>query len=223
MSSPDLTASFSRFAVAFAPALLGIILHEVAHGLAADRLGDPTARLMGRLSLNPKSHIDPAGLFVFLLTGLFGPFVFGWARPVPVNPRFFRNPSKDMMLVSLAGPLTNITLAFIFAALLRLVAEIFPEAFWPEHPCRFLPRALQAGIVINFGLAWLNLLPVPPLDGSRIVTWLLPPDLALRFNRLERYGFLVLILLLAAGALNAVLGPLVFGSAEFALNCVGLR
>ena len=224
MPNFDLAASLHRFAVACLPALMGIILHEVAHGWAAKRCGDPTAYALGRLTLNPVPHIDPMGLLVFALTSMTGPFVFGWAKPVPVNLRYFRKPARDMMLVALAGPLTNMLLALFFAASLSAALHLFPPAMWMgTDGLQFLPRMLGAGVIINFSLAWLNLLPIPPLDGSRILAWLLPGDLGLRFLRFERYGFVILILLLAAGALGPVLGPLVHGSADFALFLVGLR
>jgi Zn-dependent protease len=224
MPNFDLAASLNRFAVACLPALLGIILHEVAHGWMARRCGDPTAHALGRLTLNPVSHIDPMGLLVFTLTSITGPFVFGWAKPVPVNVRYFRNPARDMMLVALAGPLTNMLLALIFAVALRMALQIFPPALWLEASgYQFVLRVLKTGVVINFSLAWLNLLPIPPLDGSRILAWFLPGDIGWRFQRFERYGFVILILLLATGALKSILGPLVFGSAEFALHLVGLR
>ena len=110
----DISHALRLLAIAFVPALLGIILHEVAHGWVAERCGDPTARQLGRLTLNPLPHIDPAGLAVFGLTSLSGAFVFGWAKPVPVDPRNFRNPHRDMMLVALAGPMTNFLLAVAF-------------------------------------------------------------------------------------------------------------
>jgi Zn-dependent protease len=224
MPNFDLTAALNRFAIACLPALLGIILHEVAHGWMAKQRGDPTAYALGRLTLNPLPHIDPMGLLVFALTSISSPFVFGWAKPVPVDLRYFRNPAKDMMLVALAGPLTNMVLALAFAVCLRLVLQNFPPALWLETSgYQFLLRMLKAGVVINFSLAWLNLLPIPPLDGSRILSWLLPGDLGWRFQRIERYGFIILILLLATGALGSILGPLVLGSANLALNLVGLR
>jgi Zn-dependent protease len=190
----------------------------------AKRCGDPTAHFLGRLTLNPIPHIDPMGLLVFVLTSISSPFVFGWAKPVPVNIRYFRNPARDMMLVALAGPLTNMLLALFFAVTLRIVLQIFPPAMWLEASSyQFVLRMLKTGVVINFSLAWLNLLPIPPLDGSRILSWFLPRDLGWRFQSFERYGFVVLILLLATGALGSILGPLVLGSAELALSIVGLR
>ena len=224
MPNFDVAASLNRFAVACLPALLGIILHEVAHGWMARRCGDPTAYSLGRLTLNPLPHIDPMGLLVFVLTSISSPFVFGWAKPVPINVRYFRNPSRDMMLVAFAGPLTNMLLALFFAVALRITLQVFPPGLWLEAGSyQFVLRMLKTGVVINFSLAWLNLLPIPPLDGSRILAWLLPGDLGWRFQSFERYGLIVLILLLATGALGSILGPLVLGSAEAALRLVGLR
>ena len=223
MPNFDISVSLNRFAIACLPALLGIVLHEVAHGWAAKRRGDPTAYALGRLTLNPIPHIDPMGLLVFILTSISGPFVFGWAKPVPVNVRYFRNPAKDMMLVALAGPLANMLLALFFAVTLRGVLYIFPPSMMETGSYLFVLRMLQAGVNINFSLAWLNLLPIPPLDGSRILAWFLPGDLGWRFQSLGRYGFVILILLLATGALRSILGPLVLGSAELTLVLVGLR
>lgn len=218
----DFAQALSTVAVAAVPALLGIILHEVAHGWMAARCGDPTAGIMGRLTLNPLPHIDPAGLLVFALTSLTG-FVFGWAKPVPVNPRYFRNPAKDMMLVALAGPLTNFLLAVLFGLALWGTLHALPPQTWQHSSTYvFALKSLQAGIVINFGLGWLNLMPIPPLDGSKIVAYFLPGNMALRYLRVERYGFVILLLLLFTGALSAVLGPLVSGSAVGLLSLLGI-
>ncbi len=163
--------------ISLVPALLGIILHEVAHGWMAEKLGDPTARMMGRLTLNPIPHIDPMGLAVFGLTSLTGSFVFGWAKPVPVNPRYFRKIDRDMMLVALAGPSANFLLAVIFGVLLWAAVSFLPFAQWKDNSAYiFCLSSLQAGVIINFGLGWLNLLPIPPLDGSKILAYFLPPQ-----------------------------------------------
>lgn len=223
MFETDIALYLKRFAIAAVPALLGIILHEVAHGWVAARRGDPTASQLGRLTLNPLPHIDPTGLLVFAMTSLTGSFVFGWAKPVPVNPRYFRNPVRDMMLVALAGPVTNFALAIVFALLLRLFVSVLPPALWAEDSTYvFVLLMLQAGIVINCGLAWLNLLPIPPLDGSKVLAYFLPPDVAWRYMSAERYGFVILLVLLVSGGLGYVLGPLVRMSAEALLMMVGL-
>lgn len=222
MSDFNIAAQISHLAVAFLPVLLGIILHEVAHGWAALRCGDPTARMLGRLTLNPVPHIDPMGMGVFVFTALVTPFVFGWAKPVPVNPRHFRNYRRGMLLVSAAGPLTNMLLALTFAACLRVLLLAPAEFIMNTAPGEFLLQMFQVGIAANFTLAWINLLPIPPLDGGHILETLLPGQIALQFQRLERYGFLLLVLLIASGALSAVLMPLVRGSWTFALWLVGI-
>ncbi len=224
MLEADLALYFKRFAVVAFPALLGIILHEVAHGWMANRRGDPTAMHMGRLTLNPIPHIDPVGLLVFVLTSLSGNFVFGWARPVPVDPRNFRNPSKDMMLVSLAGPMTNMALAFLFAFCLRSLTTIMSPEVWGDNATYvFFVLMFQAGIAINCGLCWLNLLPIPPLDGSKVVAHFLPPHLAWRYMSAGKYGFIILILLLATGALSYILWPVVYGTHDMLLALFGIR
>ncbi len=224
MFDADIALLFKRFAVAAIPALLGIILHEVAHGWVAAKRGDPTARLMGRLTLNPVPHIDPMGLLVFVMTSLSGAFVFGWAKPVPVDPRYFKNPQKDMMLVSLAGPVTNLILAFIFTLMLRVFLEFLPFSVWHDNATYiFFILMFQTGIVINAGLCWLNLLPIPPLDGSKVVAYFLPRNLAWQYMSAGKYGFVILILLLATGALGVVLSPLVSTTNDVLLTTFGLK
>lgn len=221
--SADIAVYLRRFAVAAVPALLGIILHEVAHGWMAEKRGDPTARALGRITLNPLPHIDPTGLLVFALTSLTGSFVFGWAKPVPVNPRYFHNPTKDMMLVALAGPMTNFVLAAIFALILRLMTLGLPVNEWAGNPTvLFLGSMFYAGVIINIGLAWLNLLPIPPLDGSKVLAYFLPTNVAWTYMDAGRYGFVILLLLLATGALSYILGPLVQTSSSLLLDLLGL-
>lgn len=218
----DISHALRLLAIAFVPALLGIILHEVAHGWVAERCGDPTARRLGRLTLNPLPHIDPAGLAVFGLTSLSGAFVFGWAKPVPVDPRNFRNPHRDMMLVALAGPMTNFLLAVAFGLGLWAAVHVLPFAEWRGNSAYiFALSSLQAGVVINFGLGWLNLLPIPPLDGSKILAYFLPAHLAWRFMDLGRYGFVILLVLLVSGLLGKLLGPLVSESSIGLLSLLG--
>lgn len=218
----SISESITRLSVAFVPVLLGIILHEVAHGWAAFKCGDPTARFLGRLTLNPVPHIDPMGTGMFVFTALFSPFVFGWAKPVPVNPRNFRNLRRDWMLVSAAGPLTNMALALVFAICLRVLLFLPPDVLVDSAPGRFFLQMFQVGIYANFALAWINLLPVPPLDGGHILEGLLPRSLAWQFHRLERYGFLILVVLLASGTMSSLLLPLIRWSTQFALWIVGL-
>lgn len=221
MFSSQFSASVAQLATAFVPVLLGIILHEVAHGWVASLRGDQTARMLGRLTLNPVPHIDPAGLAMFAVTALFTPIVFGWARPVPVNVRNMRNPRRDMMLVSVAGPLTNMLLALFFAVGLGLTITFAPDdtsldgGIWA-----FVFRMCRVGMIANFGLAWINLLPIPPLDGSHIVEGLLPPRLGWNYSRLGRYGFLLLLVLLMTGVAGQVLLPLIQMSVNAALTLI---
>lgn len=206
---PDLAQALKSLAIYFVPLLLGIVCHEVAHGWVAYRLGDPTAKNLGRLTLNPVRHFDPAGAIIFLLTTLFGPFVLGWAKPVPIHPAYFKNPSRGMALVSMAGPATNLLLAVIFAFLLKGLIVLLEQQENPGSTFLLFPLALicKAGVDVNIILAVFNLLPIPPLDGSKIVAWLLPEALADKYLALERYGFLILVLLLATGLVGVLIQP----------------
>ncbi|MDO5536645.1 MAG: site-2 protease family protein [Desulfovibrionaceae bacterium] len=208
-----------NFSIAFIPAFLGIILHEVGHGWMALRQGDITAKFMGRLTLNPIPHIDPLGLAMFVLTSLSGSFVFGWAKPVPINPRNFARPRQGLMWVALAGPCTNFLLALICAALLKAVIVFLPPVYWLSNPVyEFAVSTLQMGILINLGLGVFNLVPIPPLDGSKVVSYFLPPKAAYSYLSFGRYGFIVLILLIATGILSHVLLPLLKGSFHLILS-----
>ncbi len=203
--------SLRNFCICFVPAILGIILHEVGHGLAALREGDSTAKDMGRLTLNPLPHIDPVGLIVFILTSLSGGIVFGWAKPVPFDPRNLRNLRRGILHVALAGPCTNFLLALLWAGLLKL-AILFPPADWyVSTTYSFVLSMMQAGIIINLGLGFFNLVPVPPLDGSKVIVSFLPPKAAYTFLSLEKYSFLILIVLIATGLLGQIVRPLIHG------------
>lgn len=198
------------------PVLAAIILHEIAHGIVAYRLGDPTAARMGRLTLNPLPHIDPVGtvLLPLMLVMTHAPFLFGYARPVPVNFANLRNPKRDMVYVAAAGPATNLVLAVASALLfkqllhLRLPAD---GALSGVLVATLTPIALMAqnSVVINVVLAVFNLLPILPLDGGRVLAGLLPRAQALAFARLEPLGFLIVIVLMATKTLNAVIGPVI--------------
>lgn len=192
------------------PVLFAIVLHEVAHGWVADKLGDDTARWMGRLTLNPIKHIDPIGTVVIPLALLVmgAPFLFGYAKPVPVNFGKLRNPKRDMIWVALAGPFTNLALAFASALLLWFAIQL-PIAFsWFTQP---LALMCQASIIINIVLCIFNLLPIPPLDGGRVAVGLLPGPLAYQLSRIEPYGFVIIIGLLMLGVFQSILGPVIFG------------
>ncbi|MBI5233446.1 MAG: site-2 protease family protein [Deltaproteobacteria bacterium] len=195
-----------KFVLLIPPILLALTVHECAHAYVAARLGDDTARLMGRITLNPLKHLDPVGTLALFLTGMFG-----WARPVPVNPYNFKDPSKAMMWVSLAGPLSNLTLAALFAFFLKGfvlsgVTFISPEASPVAGP---LLMMVQTSIVLNTGLAIFNLLPIPPLDGSRVLLNILPPDKAYTFSKIEPYGFIIIMLLMFTGVISRIISPLI--------------
>jgi Zn-dependent protease len=208
-------STVQMIAVTALPLVFAIVFHEVAHGWVANKLGDPTARNMGRLTLNPLRHIDPFGtvimpLLLLLLTD--GRFVFGYAKPVPINPYNFKDPKKDMALSSLAGPGVNIIMAVSFAFVLRVVMPALegtiPKSAWDWFA---VPVGLMFGygVIINVVLAVLNMIPVPPLDGSRIVYWLLPDRQAAAYYRLERFGMLILLALLGTGIIARVITPII--------------
>ena len=217
------TATFShqiiQIIVVFFPFLIGIIFHELSHGLAALKCGDPTAKLAGRLTLNPIPHIDPVGLGCFLVTSLFTPFVFGWAKPVPIIPAYFRNPRRDMIFVSAAGPLCNLFLAIALALGLRLLVHA-PSSFLDSSAAQFLAQMLLGGISANLILFLFNLIPVPPLDGSHIAACLLPSGIAAQLERSGKIGFAILALLLMTGGINYILMPILNASYKFLLTYV---
>lgn len=187
------------------PVLFAITLHEVAHGWVAKRLGDRTAQMLGRLTLNPFRHIDPVGtlLVPLLLLLLPGGIMFGWAKPVPVTWQNLHKPKRDMALVAVAGPLANLLMALFWILVIKLGVLLGPQIGYSKL---FLIYSGVAGIFINTILLVLNLLPLPPLDGGRVLTGLLPGPLAWKFSRIEPYGFLILVGLLATGLLGAIIG-----------------
>ncbi len=181
--------------------LFSIILHECAHGLAAERLGDPTARQAGRITLNPIPHLDPIGSIllpgVMLLMSLVGgpTILFGWAKPVPINAYNLNNPKRDMMWIGLAGPAAN----FIVALVLGLLARLLPISTNPLGM-----NILFYGVAINLMLGFFNLIPIPPLDGSRILTGLLPERYAYAINSIGRFGFIIIIILFMSGVFRII-------------------
>lgn len=185
------------------PVLLAITLHEAAHAYAARRFGDDTAYLQGRMTLNPFKHIDPIGTVLLpLLTIWLGSFVFGWAKPVPVNFNALRKPRQNMRWVAAAGPLANLAMMLAWVALLKLALGM-DGAY--RDPLMLMSKA---GISINISLMLLNLLPILPLDGGRIVYSLLPPGIAWRYAQTETWGMWLLLILVASGLLGVILQPL---------------
>ena len=196
--------------LAFVPALFGIVCHEVAHGWAAYKLGDPTAKYLGRLTLNPIRHIDPMGLAVLILTAIASPVTIGWAKPVPVQSRYFKHPREGMVFVALAGPMANLLVALLCGLILKLSYNLVSSGLLePSVALAFIQASARTGIWINCALAWFNLLPVPPLDGSYVVGCLLPESLAERYHAVGWLGMLVVVLFLSSGLFERVLLPLI--------------
>ena len=182
--------------------LLSLSVHETAHAIAANKLGDPTAKNLGRITLNPVKHLDPIGFICMLLCG------FGWANPVPINSRYFKNPRRDMAISAAAGPISNVLLAFIFALLLKISYAVLPGMITTEASlelARILVMFLSIGVSLNITLAVFNLLPVPPLDGSRMLYVVLPPKQYFGVMKYERYISLGIMVLLLIGVLDPII------------------
>ena len=206
--------SLERIALAAIPIILAITVHEAAHGYVARMFGDGTAWMLGRVTLNPLKHIDPVGtVLVPFATLWLGGFLFGWAKPVPVNFGNLRHPKRDMLWVAAAGPGSNFVMALVWAMVLGLASGGGP----------FSSAGLQymsvVGVVINVSLMVLNLLPILPLDGGRIALSLLPRSLAIPYSNTERFGFILVIVLLVTGALGVAMRPL-FGFAVAAIEAI---
>lgn len=211
----DFAPVIRQVVISVIPILFAIILHEVSHGFVAEKLGDPTARRMGRLTLNPIAHIDPFGTVImpialFIFTN--GQFVFGYAKPVPINPFNFRNPKRDMAISAAAGPGINILLAVLSVLVLKYlllpVSGVIPDEVTGTF-LKPLALMLSANVSVNVILAAFNLIPVPPLDGGRILMGLLPQRQAEIVGRIEPYGMIVVILLVATGLTRVIVLPVI--------------
>ncbi len=193
-------------AVWIIPVVFAITVHEVAHGWVANKLGDKTAKMMGRLTLNPIKHIDPIGTIVVPLVMVFlAGFAFGWAKPVPVSPVNFKNPRKDMAIVAAAGPLSNVAMAIMWVIFIKAVSMTVSDL----NIAKGLMQMGQAGIIINLVLFVFNLFPIPPLDGSKVLSGFLPHSASLFMDKLEPYGFFIVIGLLYFGVLGMVMNPII--------------
>lgn len=210
-----MTDLLTRIIILAPPILLALTFHEYAHGYVAYRFGDPTAKASGRLTLNPIKHLDPLGTLAFFLINI------GWAKPVPVNGVYFKNQKKDMLWVALAGPLTNLVLAIasaIAAKMMFQLVQILPYSLLTEAIAVPLFEMVQASIWINLVLCIFNFLPIPPLDGSRILMGVLPDNLARSYSSVERYGFIIILVLAFSGILSAMIFPVI----QFAGNLLTL-
>ncbi|MBX3708237.1 MAG: site-2 protease family protein [Gammaproteobacteria bacterium] len=204
----DLT-TIQKIVVWALPLIFAITLHEVAHGYVASLFGDQTARYSGRLTLNPIKHIDMLGtIMVPFLMLMVSNFIFGWAKPVPVDPRNLRNPRRDMAIVALAGPLSNLLMALFWGLIMKIGLTVIQQGNgWLGVPLAYMGNA---GVLINVVLGVLNLIPLPPLDGGRVLSAVLPPRMAYSLHFIEPYGFIILILLMLSGILFSIMGPFVF-------------
>lgn len=198
--------SMQLIAVWVLPIVFAITVHEAAHAYVAFYYGDQTAKLQGRLSLNPLKHLDWMGtVIVPVLMIVFTGFAFGWAKPVPIDGRNLKNPRKDMIWIAFAGPFSNFVMGLLWALILRVALSMDLQSM----AVLFVILTAVAGIMINTILLVLNLLPLPPLDGSRILSGLLPVRLAIQYNKLEPYGFFIIIALMLFGLLGFILNPLI--------------
>ncbi|ADW19043.1 peptidase M50 [Desulfobulbus propionicus DSM 2032] len=196
----DFNSFMQQLIIQAPPLLFALTVHELAHGYVAFRLGDPTAKNEGRLTLNPLKHLDPLGVLAFIIMKI------GWAKPVPVNPWYFRNPRQDMLKVALAGPGANVVLAIASASLAHLFVQF---RFLPFAVLQPLVAMLAASVWINIMLAVFNCIPIPPLDGSKVLMGLLPPEAARSYAKLEPFGFFILLGLFYTGVIGWLIMPII--------------
>lgn len=217
---PELSP-YQLLAIAVLPTLFAIVVHEVAHGWVAYRLGDNTAYMMGRLTLNPLKHIDPIGTILVpaLLIFTVG-FAFGWARPVPINWRNLHHPKRDIALVAAAGPCANLLMAIGWGLVVNLASRLPHDLGFIGLPLMYMG---MFGILINTVLMVFNLVPIPPTDGGRLATSLLPPRMANALSRVEPYGMFILLALLVSGLLWRAIGPVIDSIMFLIQNLTGLR
>lgn len=211
----DFSSVARQIIVSAFPILIAIVFHELSHGFVANKLGDPTAKMMGRLTLNPIAHIDPIGTIlmpVMLIIFTNGQFVFGYAKPVPINPMNFKNPRRDMAISAAAGPITNIILSILSILILKFIMA--PLSFsLPESISSAIMTPLimifKSSVVVNVVLAAFNMIPIPPLDGGRVLMGFLPYKQAVTFGKIEPFGFIIVIFLIATGIANYFVIPIV--------------
>jgi len=196
----DINHFIQQIIILAPPFLLALTFHELAHGYVAWHLGDPTAKNAGRLTMNPLKHLDPWGVIAFIIMKI------GWAKPVPINPNYFKNPQKGMLLVALAGPAANVVLAVASAILVKILLLV---PIIPMFVLKPLVGMLVASVWINIMLAIFNCLPIPPLDGSKVLMGILPPQTARSYAKLEPFGFILLLALFYTGVISKVIMPVI--------------
>ncbi len=209
-----------QYAILAPGLLMALVCHEVAHGYVAYLLGDPTAKSQGRLTLNPIRHLDPIGTLAFFFVH------FGWAKPVPVNPGYFKDPRKGMLLTALAGPGVNFLLAALFATVIHILISIeFTTGGMAEKIIVPLYLISQAAVFVNLILGVFNLIPIPPLDGSNVLAYFLPRQLAYKYMSLSRYGFIILIGIIIAGQYTGVslVGRIILPTVQAMTRLLGLN
>ncbi len=197
----NLNNFIQQFIILAPPFLFALTFHELAHGYVAWHLGDPTAKNQGRLTMNPLKHLDPLGVIAFIIMKI------GWAKPVPVNPMYFKDPRKGMLLVALAGPAANVLLAVASAVLVKLL--LLTVHILPMYILGPVANMLIASVWINIMLAVFNCLPIPPLDGSKVLMGVLPPETARIYEKLEPFGFILLLVLFYTGIISKIILPII--------------